>query len=146
LACAQPQQWQRQKGGVRFRYLTYVQFRRCGDTKRMGTTKQQPEVRRRMCWKSGEVWKLTKHALNCTVLLSYRAILMFLVQTFSCPVATHGHVTIETKNKKTDARRRSLVFSAALLQLRSIVRRPPLPRATRVVHFCRATISHSGSS
>jgi hypothetical protein len=101
---------------------------------------QQPEVRGRMCWKSGEVWKPTKHALNCTLLLSYHTILMFLVQTFSCLVAMHGHITIETKNKKTDARRPSLVFSAALLQLRSIVCRPPLPRATRVVHFCRATI------
>ena len=28
---------------------------------------------------------------NFIVLLSYRAIFMFLVQKFSCPVATHGH-------------------------------------------------------
>ena len=28
---------------------------------------------------------------NFTVLLSYRAIRVFLVQKFSCPVATHGH-------------------------------------------------------
>jgi hypothetical protein len=30
---------------------------------------------------------------NFTVLLSYRAIRVFLVQKFSCPVATHGHAT-----------------------------------------------------
>jgi hypothetical protein len=28
---------------------------------------------------------------NFTVLLSYHAIRVFLVQMFSCPVATHGH-------------------------------------------------------
>jgi hypothetical protein len=28
---------------------------------------------------------------NFTVLLSYRAIRVFLAQKFSCPVATHGH-------------------------------------------------------
>jgi hypothetical protein len=30
---------------------------------------------------------------NFIVLLSYRAIRIFLLQKFSCPVATHGHAT-----------------------------------------------------
>jgi hypothetical protein len=35
----------------------------------------------------------TKHILNLTILLSYRAIRVFLVQKFSCHVATYGHAT-----------------------------------------------------
>ena len=31
---------------------------------------------------------------NLTVLLSYRAIRMFLVKRFSCPVAMHGHASL----------------------------------------------------
>ena len=37
---------------------------------------------------------LERRSYTFTVLLSYRAIRVFLVQTFSCPVATHGHEPI----------------------------------------------------
>ena len=38
---------------------------------------------------------------NFTVLLSYRAIHMFLVKKFSCPIATHGHepIDVDANNK-----------------------------------------------
>ena len=39
---------------------------------------------------------------NFTVLLSYRAILVFLVQKFSCPVATHGHEPSSLKYGQND--------------------------------------------
>jgi len=37
---------------------------------------------------------------NFTVLLFYRAIHVFLVQKFNCPIATHGHATYLDKRRE----------------------------------------------